>query len=548
VYRLASDCARNTVVKKFVEPVLELIMLDKALNNEFNREKALRIFGEMYATVVARDGHVGPDEVKLTVGGELGGGATLLRLATLHLLRQLLPDELKFGAQAYVRNGSLYNITARGEDAARLMRFLAVAAPSAGGRYLSPKFEEFVEEAKVEVRVDNIRETKSGAAADLIISVGGTAIKYNVYLRSDEIVLQFHSTGRSRVELAARLLRLVGVTAEVKRVDDGDVWYVVATTDKLATGREELRKALAELVKKAVEERWVDAGKAERWLKKLERGLVLMEGWPKYNVRLTRSGALVVIYRSTDPDSIQRETQRLREMGLKEGRHFTVKMPEEGREGYVSILKRGLAYAAWLSVYGSKTQRELARVFIELILKRAEKEVSEKAQKIVEEGMSRSSQTLEKFEKRVEVNGKTYVVKVKGGEAVEEEQDGKTLLRIRITAEVGRVEGGHIVDRVEREYAITYTRRSGNNAAVGYALARADAPGGREADAERYSALIKALTGKEPKVYRKSDGTIEIDCYEGHLDGFMRYVELADDIEEWLEKTSRRAGSSTSQL
>jgi hypothetical protein len=33
---------------------------------------------------------------------------------------------------------------------------------------------------------------------------------------------------------------------------------------------------------------------------------------------------------------------------------------------------------------------------------------------------------------------------------------------------------------------------------VGYAAA--DAPGGKEADAERYSALIKALTGRQPGV------------------------------------------------
>jgi hypothetical protein len=38
--------------------------------------------------------------------------------------------------------------------------------------------------------------------------------------------------------------------------------------------------------------------------------------------------------------------------------------------------------------------------------------------------------------------------------------------------------------------------------------ARADAPGGREADAERFAAVIKALTGKEPRVYRMKDGKI----------------------------------------
>jgi len=45
---------------------------------------------------------VGRRLVVLAVGGELGGGAALLRLAMLHLLNQLLPDELKFNAQIYV--------------------------------------------------------------------------------------------------------------------------------------------------------------------------------------------------------------------------------------------------------------------------------------------------------------------------------------------------------------------------------------------------------------------------------------------------------------
>ena len=36
------------------------------------------------------------------------------------------------------------------------------------------------------------------------------------------------------------------------------------------------------------------------WLKKLERGRVLKEGWPKYEVRLTK-GALVVRFSSPQP-------------------------------------------------------------------------------------------------------------------------------------------------------------------------------------------------------------------------------------------------------
>jgi len=243
---------RDVVARKFVAPALELIMLDKAFNGEFDREEALLRFGEMYATAIAGDGAVEPREVVLAVGGELGGGAALLRLAALRSLNELLSKDLKFGVHTYVGEG-IYRITAYGEDAARLMRLLAVAAPSAGGEYLSPKFEEFVEKARAEVRFGGIRLTEGGlVAADLIISEGGADVKFNVYLRK-EIELQFVSTDRGRAELAACLLRLAGVDAEVKKAGNRDVWYVWASTDGLATGRKELRDVLAEIVRRAAE-------------------------------------------------------------------------------------------------------------------------------------------------------------------------------------------------------------------------------------------------------------------------------------------------------
>jgi hypothetical protein len=345
-------------------------------------------------------------------------------------------------------------------------------------------------------------------------------------------MLQFVSTDRSRAELAACLLRLAGVNAEVKKEGGREVWYVIATTDMLAAGHERLRKALAEIVRAAVKNGGVDEKKAEGWLEKLERGLTLMEGWPKYHVRLSGGGALEVRFASTNPDSIEREAQRLEKMGLKRGVHFTVEMPGEGRDGYVYIRREGLAYAAWLSVRGKdEQQRELAAEFVKRILRRAEeagREVYEKVKEIVEEGMSWGSITLKDFGKEVEVNGVKYMVKVIGGGAeIEESRRGKKLLRIRITAEVGGVRS---------DYTITYSRLGRDKAAVGRAYAKADAPGGREADVERFSALIKALTGREPKVYQRSDGTIEMVCGREHLEGFRRFAELADAIARWLEE------------
>ena len=192
--------------------------------------------------------------------------------------------------------------------------------------------------------------------------------------------------------------------------------------------------------------------------------------------------------------------------------------------------------AVRLSVYGKdEQQRRLAAEFVDYILRRAEEagdDVYEKAKEVVEEGRARSSLTLKGFEKEVKADGRRYVVKVRDGETVEEGRGGRKLLRIKITAEVGRVEGEHIVDRVVREYTITFGRYGKLNAAVGFAYASVDAPGGRGTDAERYSALVEALTGKRPRILKRSDGTIELVCGGEHLDGFKRFAELADAIEK----------------
>ena len=78
-----------------------------------------------------------------------------------------------------------------------------------------------------------------------------------------------------------------------------------------------------------------------------------------------------------------------------------MKMPEGDKKGYVYILKEGLAYAAWLYVYGSERQRELAAEFVEYILQRAREkgeEVYEKAREIIEEGRAGGSLRLGGFE------------------------------------------------------------------------------------------------------------------------------------------------------
>jgi hypothetical protein len=516
----------DKVAREVVAPALLLIQAERLGVNE----ATLRYFGAVVSGAIGGDGYV--SAAMRVVGLTSGERATALLWAAALAAH---------GIEAEVRgDGRKFDVVASGGDAVKLAGLYFLFGPSlleGDEKVINYKLAEAVRLGAegLSVSWEGLRRTPSGrVAADLTISEGGVAVKYNVYLRGDAVELQFASTDRSRVELAARLLRLASVSAEVTKVGNRNVWYVVTTTDRLAAGHERLRKALAEIVRRAVENGWVDEKKTERWLEKLEEGRVLMEGWPKYLVRLVRSGALDVRYRSTSRKNIEREAQRLENMGLEEGKHFSVKMPEEGRDGYVYIRREGLAHAAWLSVYGEREQRELAARFVEHILKRAEeagKEVHEKAKKIIEEGMSRDSLTLKGLKKEVEVDGRRHVVKVIDGEAVEEDRNGRKLLRIRITAEV---------DGLKSDYTITFGRRSRDNEAVGRAYARGDAPEVREADAERFAAVVEALTGRKPRINRMKNGKIMIECYEGHLEGFRRYAELADDIERWLEETSRK--------
>jgi hypothetical protein len=250
------------------------------------------------------------------------------------------------------------------------------------------------------------------------------------------------------------------------------------------------------------------------------------EEWPKYHVGLIY-GVPAVKFSSTNPESIEREAKRLWEAGLEVRRHFTVRLPEGGRNGYVRILKEGLARAAWLSINGSGKQRRLAAEFVEHVLRRAREEgweVYEKVLEAVKAGRARGSLRLRGFEGAVEVEGRKHVVKIVDGWAeFKRGRGGKTLLRIIITAEV---------DGVRREYEMAFSRRFRNAAACHVA---AKAPGGREADAERFTALIKALTGREPRVHRWGNGGIVVECGKEHLEALASYAELADVVTKWLE-------------
>jgi hypothetical protein len=342
----------DKVAREVVGPALLLIQAERLGVNE----ETLKYFAAVISGAIDGDGTVSAAMKRVVL---VSGKRAVALLWKAALAAHGIKAEVR-------RTGGALHVIVSGGDAVKLAGlYFRYGAPLLEGdeRFINHKLAEAMKLAAegLSVSWEGLRRRTEGGpvAADLTISEGDVAIKYNVYLSENAIELQFYSTDRSRVELAARLLRLAGVGAEVRKVDGRDVWYVYAYTDTLATGRKELRNAIAEIVRKAVEKGWVDAGKAEGWLEKLEKGRVLKEGWPKYYVGLSSSGALEVRYQSTDRNNIEREAQRFRNMGLVEGVHFTVKMPEEDRHGYVSVFKWGLARAAWLSVRGKdKQQRE----------------------------------------------------------------------------------------------------------------------------------------------------------------------------------------------
>jgi len=51
--------------------------------------------------------------------------------------------------------------------------------------------------------------------------------------------------------------------------------------------------------------------------------------------------------------------------------------------------------------------------------------------------------------------------------------------------------------------------------------------------------VIKALTGRGPRLRRRSDGAIEVVCGREQLDGFARFAKFAVAIVKWLRETGQ---------
>jgi hypothetical protein len=244
----------DKVAREAVAPALLLIQAERLGVNE----ATLRYFAAVASGAIDGDGYV--SAARREVG--LTGGEREIALLWATALAA-------YGIEAEVRRvGRGFDVVTSGVGAAGLARlYFLYGSPLLEGdeRSINHKLAEAVELGAegLDIRWEGLRRTPSGhVAADLIMSEDSDAVKYNVYLRN-EVVLEFKSTDRSRAELAARLLRLAGVSAEVKRKESSrDEWRINATTNRLAARREELRKAIAKIVKTAVERGWVDVGKA----------------------------------------------------------------------------------------------------------------------------------------------------------------------------------------------------------------------------------------------------------------------------------------------
>jgi len=189
-------------------------------------------------------------------------------------------------------------------------------------------------------------------------------------------------------------------------------------------------------------------------------------------------------------------------------------MPEDGGVGRLRILAKGLAYIARLSIHGSGRQRELAGELLEQILRAAQAKGGDayrRVKRAVDAGMTRGFLTLTGLEK--EVDGR--MVRVRGGSAWLE--DGR--LKIAVAAEV---------DGVEARCEASFIKMKKGGVA---GFVRADAA----EDAERTAVVIKAVTGISPTVVRMNNGAYLLRCSKKHLKALIRYAELADYVEMWID-------------
>jgi len=211
---LKSRLDDDKIARGIMAPALLLMQTEKLGVNE----ETLRYFGAVISGAIDGNGHV--SAARKAVGLTSGKRAVAL-LRAVALAAHGIKAEVR-------RTGGGFQVIVSGDNAVKLAGLYFLYGPpllEGDDRLKNHKLAEAVELGAegLDVSWEGLRRTEGGlVAADLTISVSGVAVKYNVYLWN-EVVLEFHSTDRSRVELAARLLRLAGIDAEVKKEGGRDV-------------------------------------------------------------------------------------------------------------------------------------------------------------------------------------------------------------------------------------------------------------------------------------------------------------------------------------
>jgi hypothetical protein len=207
---LKSKLNDDKTAREVMAPALLLVQAERLGVNE----TTLRYLGAVASGAISGDGFV---SAAMGVVGLASGEREIALLWGAAFAA--------YGIEAKVRRGgSAFQVAASGGDAVKLAGLYFLFGPpllEGDEKVINYKLAEAVKlgAGGLNIRWEGLRRrTKGGAAADLTISVGNAAVKYDIYLLKNAIKLQFASTDRSRVELAVRLLRLAGVGTEVKKV------------------------------------------------------------------------------------------------------------------------------------------------------------------------------------------------------------------------------------------------------------------------------------------------------------------------------------------
>ncbi|MFZ8806482.1 MAG: hypothetical protein ACO2PN_00025, partial [Pyrobaculum sp.] len=180
----------DKVAREVVAPALLLIQAERLGMNE----TTLKYFAAVVSGAINGDGHV---SAAMGVVGLASGERDIALLWATALAAHGIKAEVR-------RVGSVFQVVVSSSGAVRLARLYFLYGPpllEGDERVINYKLAEAVKlGAKgLDIRWEGLRRTEKGrVAADLIISVGGAAVKYNIYLLKDAILLLFHSTDRSR--------------------------------------------------------------------------------------------------------------------------------------------------------------------------------------------------------------------------------------------------------------------------------------------------------------------------------------------------------------